>query len=1397
MENLPSSGPDDFTHEVRRALGAGPLAHVDDVVRLLADTADVARAHTLLEATACSDAIRCEVARCAQDEQRRRLAVAHIRDYAALVHLATASGDPATRAAAEARLRVLSREEHAHTDGAPARTQTAPAANLDRARLYVPRFLQQRLAEDATARAWTAEGTAVLMDITGFTALSERLARRGREGAEQISEAIGRSFEAILMVAYDNGGSLLKFGGDAMLLWFEGEGHAPRASRAAVLMRRALRAAGRIETPGAKVSLRMAQGVHSDRFDFFAAGDLHLEFIPAGPAWRELVVLQRNAASGEILVSERTAALLPAGCRGARTQSGVMLAREPAGARKLPLAARPALPAETLAHCLSPPVREHVVAGGGTPEHRPVTIAFLRFAGTDALIEQQGAQAATQALHRLITTVTTIAAAHEVTFLGSDVDIDGGKLILTAGAPRVIGDDEERMLLALRAIVEADLPLSVRIGVHRGAVFAGDIGPFYRRTYTVMGDAVNLAARLMSEAEPGTIYATEQVLEASHTLFATEELEPLRVKGKAAPVRALSVGKARGSRARQASQQRLPLIGRDAEMALARVALDSASGSAGRIVEVVGDAGVGKSRLLEAVREEAGTFRTLHAVCEAYTASTPYALWRELLRELLGFGRDDVDAAVEHGLRQLIDERAPDLVPWLPLLAIPVGLDIASTPQIDLLTEKNRRAKAHETVCRLLDVMIAQPTLVVIENAHHMDPASAELLSYLAGEIATRPWVFALARRTATSAPPGPDSVAVRIPVGPLSANATLTMAQAQSEHDPLPLHVLDTIVQRSGGNPQFLQDLVRAAMASGGLGGLPESAEAAAAARIDALAPRDRSWVRRAAVFGLTFHPRMMAWIADDDAGGAPASDWWGGLADLFDQEPDGYVQFRQSLLRDAAYEGLPYSVRRRLHGAVAARLAEQVEAAEESAGILSLHCYEAGDYQEAWRYAALAARRAQAVYAYVEAAGLYARALAAGRRLANVPAAELSTLYEAQAESWYRAGEFGQAGTAYASALRIGPDGAVARARLLLKRSWVEEKLGKYPRALSWAARARKAVEGASDLQSQREAARATSWYASVLQLEGRTKDALRWAQRAVADAKAADDPEALGEAYYVMGWAYGALGEKGAQEWLQRSLEAYQRSGNLVRQAGLLSNLGVVCQWEGRWDEAMAYYERGRDDSLRLGNTMAAAVSRINIAEVLIDRGEVDEAEAQLKQTLPLWKASRYRFFLGACYAQMGRASLRAGRFEQALQRLAEARASFEHVGAEAEVQEADALVAECRVASGDVEAGLEQATALLARTGNNGGAKLASQLHRVRAHALRQRGDVAGARVALEASLAAARKRGSLLDVTLALLARLELDDLEGVQAPEDIVDETRSLLARLKIRDDRGSLATVA
>ena len=152
---------------------------------------------------------------------------------------------------------------------------------------YVPRVLARHVADTDGPSVRIVDASMIHVDVSGFTKLSERLARIGAEGAEQLADAIGSCFASLLEVAYDEGGSLLKFGGDALLLLYEDEGHEVRASRSAIRMRRRLREVGRIETTGAAVQLRMTVGVHSGEMHLFVVGGSHRELIVGGPGASE------------------------------------------------------------------------------------------------------------------------------------------------------------------------------------------------------------------------------------------------------------------------------------------------------------------------------------------------------------------------------------------------------------------------------------------------------------------------------------------------------------------------------------------------------------------------------------------------------------------------------------------------------------------------------------------------------------------------------------------------------------------------------------------------------------------------------------------------------------------------------------------------------------------------------------------------------------------------------------------------------------------------------------------------------------------------------------------------------------------------------------------------------
>ncbi len=1241
---------------------------------------------------------------------------------------------------------------------------------------YVPRVLLRHLSEHPSASVQTVDASVVFADISGFTALSERLARQGREGAEELAETIGGPLSTLLGVAYENGGSLLKFGGDALLLLFEHEGHAVRACRAAVGMRDLLREIGRLQTNVGRVNLRMSQGVHTGSFHSLLVGDSHREHLLVGPAASTVVRMEAAAAAGEVLISPETAAQLDPGCVGAPKGPGFHLARGPAPVTIVPESPYELPPLPKVAECLPVMVRAHVISGLPPSEHRNVTIAFIRFDGTDDLIEREGPEAAAEALGELVRDVQAAVDRHEACFLESDVDDGGGKILLTAGAPRIVGDDEERMLLALREIIESRRRLSVRIGVNRGSVFAGVIGPPYRRTYSVMGDAVNLAARVMSKAPVGELYSTAGPLDRSPTHFQTVRLPPFKVKGKAEPVQVWSVGPPISGRTRAAVAVRFPLLGREHELRALTASVEDVREGRGRLVEIVGEPGIGKTRLAEELGERAAEagFVLLETLAEALTASTPYFTWRDLLREALDVGWEDTDEVVLGRLRECVDERAPELAPWLPLLALPFDLDPPRTPEVDAIPAELRRGRLHKTVIAFLRVLLDRPTLLVFDDAQHLDEASADLLGAVAREIGSAPWLVAVVGREGGrfAAPAAPD--VVRLEPGPLPAADTTALAEAATDASPLNPALLQVAVERSGGNPQFLRDLLRAA-GEGHADELPESLEAAAMTRIDRLDPRDRMIIRSASVLGQSFHPRFLTEVLDDDAA-PPNEKTWLRLEPFFLDDGDGYLRFRRAIVQEAAYAALPYRARRRMHAAVGRRMEREFASSRhEMGGMLSLHFHLAAEHEKAWRYACEAARRARDSSAFSAAAELYRRGLESARHI-DVAPADLASVWEELGEAQNLIGETAAAVQAFTRARKLLPEDPIAAARLIHRTAWMHLRTASTTAAVRWALRGVRDLEGLSGPDAARERAALLTTLASARHSQGRLDECEPLYRRAMEEAGFAGDEIAFARAASGLDSALFLLGRFDEATHSERALEIYVKAGDLEGQGTVLNNLGMSSYWEGRWQEAIDLYARAAEASERAGNLWGAAYGDCNIGEVLADQGHLELAEERLRRARRVWSGTEDEQGVAFTTALLGRLAARTGREEEAREVLSDAAETSRRLMVPGDAALAEAYLAEAELLAGRAQEALAAAEGQLADP-----AAPRTLLLRVRGCALTLLGEKNAAESALAEALAEAREGNEAYEVALSLDALIALG-----AAPREAERERDEILATLGV-----------
>ena len=1252
---------------------------------------------------------------------------------------------------------------------------------------YVPRLLVEWVHTTPDEHYRAVDGTLAFVDISGFTALTERLSRKGKVGAELMRDTLDGVFRALLDEAYDWGAGLLKWGGDALLLLFDGPEHPQRAARAMWELQRTIERVGRLRAGGGTVVLRMSIGIATGRIDFFTAGSVHRELLVAGPVATETVSIEAIADAGEIGISRTLAAQLHPECVGPEKDGILLLAKPPQVERERAPDVMEVRGLE-VAQCIPIAARAHVLLERSEPEHRTITAAFIDLMDTDTLLARLGPDEFARALDDRIRAVQEAALRHDVPFYETDIGKGSIKALLTAGAPTSTGHDEERMLRALREVIDRDGVIPVRVGVNTGKVFTGDFGPPYRRAYRVFGDAINTAARVMSRAEAGQILSTEVVLERSRTTFATTPIEPFKAKGKAELVRASIVGPIAGRRDDREAQTRL--IGRDTELEALLAVVEDVRRGHGWIVEISGAAGVGRSRLVQELVERCRDVHVLQSRCEEYEASTPYFAFRAVMRAAVGLDASADAAAVERQLRDVVARVDADLEPWLPLLGVLFGLDLPATTETKSLDERFLRDKMADVALRfLVETLGGSTTLVAVEDAHFMDDASSDLLRRLSAAATTYRLALVVTHADASTvwAPLDDDGMqSLAMTLLPLSERVSAEIVAVATDDDPLPPHAVEEIARRAAGNVLFLFELLDAVRAAGTTEALPDSVEAVIAADIDRLSPSDRTVLRYASVLGASFDRRILAAALDGELDLDEAL--WTRLRGLVDPDRSGEMRFRNTLVRDTAYEGLPFRRRRQLH----ARVAEAIEAtagetAEEHLSALALHFFAAERHDRAWHYCRLAGDRAAAVAANVEAARFYERALAAARRVRGLTAKERADVWIALGGVRDKTGLMGPSFEALRRATELLRDDPVAQAQVYAKRALARVHGADYAAALRETAAGLRRVD---DLEStDAVGARATllALRAEARWHQGRGREAIALAHRAVADAQRAEDLHALAIAYTALDGSYQMIGEPEKAVYEVKAAEIWALLGQW-RSLGISElNLGVQAYADGEWNAAIDWYTQARESCLRAGDRAAAAVAAGNLGEVLVTQRKLDEADQVLTEARRALRAAGYTPHALFAELQRTRIDLERGRRAEALAALEAIVTEAGAVGYPVLTLEAAVHLAHAHAVAGDPEQGLAALEEAALATGDE--VALASvALERTRAECLLALGRADDAEARLEAALAGAVRQRLLYEQLQILQLRCEVARRRGLEPAPEEVREVDRLLHLLGLTD---------
>ena len=350
---------------------------------------------------------------------------------------------------------------------------------------------------------------------------------------------------------------------------------------------------------------------------------------------------------------------------------------------------------------------------------------------------------------------------------------------------------------------------------------------------------------------------------------------------------------------------------------------------------------------------------------------------------------------------------------------------------------------------------------------------------------------------------------------------------------------------------------------------------------------------------------------------------------------------------MRATAYEGLSFRRRREIHGRVGEALELRAgERVDEEAALLSLHFAEAGDHERGWRYAVLAGRRAKEGFANIVAAELFDRALAAADALEGaVPAAEAAEIAEALGDVCERFGAYERAGAAYERVLRLLPDDPVVETRLCSKRGDLSERVGGYEDAFSIFEQGLARLDALpADKELLENRADIEIGAAGTRFRQGQFHDCVRWAEIAAAHAEETGDRGRLAHAYYLMAAGYNELGRPEGLAFCELALPIFEELSDFGGMGRTLNNLGVRLYYEGRWDEAVAAYRRGREAMERAGDVVGEATLANNEGEVLSDQGRFDEAQEPFRHYARVCKAAGYALGEGAALNNLARLEAR---------------------------------------------------------------------------------------------------------------------------------------------------------
>ena len=875
---------------------------------------------------------------------------------------------------------------------------------------YVPQAVLRHLATLSTAPAEPhAEGfpaALLLMDITGFTPITAAAVRRGAAGTEQLSRSLNTYLGQIIDLIAEHGGDISKFVGDALIpVWPALDEDLATVTRRAAACALAITANfGELEMEGdLRLSLKVGLCAGEIAATHVGGLDGRWLFLIAGGGVSQLSELERHLKTGEVVVSPQAWALVTDRFVGQPLQQGyVRLASGHQDLPPRPLRPVPLSPAQELAvRAYIPQVLLSRLDAGQADwlaELRQTTVVFANVRGIGNATPD-----ALQLLHRITEVAQRILLRYDGWLKEITMDDKGTTLVAAFGVPPFTHEDDSARAIEAALAIQLEirqLGLTAGLGVATGPTVCGPVGNATRRDLAMLGEHVNLAARLMQASGDGAVLCDAATYETAQDRHAFERLPGYVLKGMTGAIDVY-----RAPAAGVVADRRSPLIDRITEMAAALETLETLKTGAGGLVILEGEPGIGKSRLAnEWVRraQELG-LRALVGSASEIEVSTPYHAWRSVFDGLLG-----LEAVIDREARRarVLDRLAPDeeSLRLAPLLGPVLSIDLPDNESTGQLTGAVRADNTRDLLIRIIRQEAAKgPLMIVLEDAHWLDSASWSLVSQVPRDIPSILLIVTTRPTGDVPAEPLADILAetTTLRLGALSPDDAVALAAERTGATRLEGPVATVVQDRADGNPLFIEQLMYAMRDAGRIvvdhgllrvasgiddiegAIIPDTVQRVITTRLDHLPPEQAMTLKVASVIGPRFALRTLKDIY-------PLPTDTGALVDHLETltrldllapapaAPEPAYEFRHKITQEVAYNLMPSAQSRQLHRALA-EWYERTYAADLSPfhAFLAHHWGKAGLPARAVDHLELAGAQALRTFANEEAIGFLEQAL------------------------------------------------------------------------------------------------------------------------------------------------------------------------------------------------------------------------------------------------------------------------------------------------------------------------------------------------------------------------------------------------------------------------------------